>query len=121
MSKGRIAVVIIGALIGLFAVGLIIGGAGLVWANETQRDADGFFSTDEFTLSTGSYAVTSADVDLGAQPATEAPIKGRGATRSAAPTMRATLNDPSVKKMSRAPDTLGRRSVARGVSGPADG
>lgn len=68
MSKGRIAIVIIGALIGLFAIGLIIGGGGLLWANETQRDADGFFSTDEFTLSTGSYAVTSADVDLGAQP-----------------------------------------------------
>ncbi|HEX6219679.1 MAG TPA: DUF4389 domain-containing protein [Acidimicrobiia bacterium] len=68
MSKGRIAVVIVGTLIGLFAIGLIIGGGGLLWANETQRDADGFFSTDEFTLSTESYAVTSADVDLGATP-----------------------------------------------------
>lgn len=68
MSKGRIAVVIVGALIGLFAIGLIIGGGGLIWANETQRDADGFFSTDEFDLSSGWYAVTSADVDLGARP-----------------------------------------------------
>jgi len=29
MSKGRIAIVIIGALIGLFAIGLIIGGGGV--------------------------------------------------------------------------------------------
>ena len=53
---------------GLFAIGLVTGGGGLLWANETQRDSDGFFSTDQFTLSSESYAVTSADVDLGAQP-----------------------------------------------------
>ena len=53
---------------GLFAIGLLIGGGGLLWANETQREADGFFSSDEFTMSTESYAVTSADVDLGADP-----------------------------------------------------
>jgi hypothetical protein len=53
---------------GLFAIGLIIGGGGLLWANETQRGADGYFSTDQFTLATESYAVTSADIDLGAQP-----------------------------------------------------
>lgn len=68
MSKARIAIVIVGALIGLFAVGLVIGGGGLLWANETQRDTDGFFSTDEFDLPSELYAVTSADVDLGAQP-----------------------------------------------------
>lgn len=68
MSKGRIAIVIVGAVIGLFAIGLIVGGGGLIWANETQRDADGFFSTNEFTLATESYAVTSADLDLGARP-----------------------------------------------------
>lgn len=68
MSKTRVAIVIVGALIGLFAIGLIIGGGGLLWANETQRDADGYFSTDQFTLSSQSYAVTSSDVDLGAQP-----------------------------------------------------
>ena len=68
MSKARIAVVIVGALIGLFAIGLIIGGGGLLWVNETQRDSDGFFATDEFDLSSELYAVTAADVDLGAQP-----------------------------------------------------
>ena len=68
MSKARITIVIIGTLIGLFAIGLVIGGGGLLWANETQRDSSGFFTTDEFTLATGSYAVTSADIDLGARP-----------------------------------------------------
>lgn len=68
LSGGRIAAVIVGAFIGLFGIALIIGGAGLIWANETQRDADGFFTTDRVTLSTESYALTSTDIDLGAAP-----------------------------------------------------
>lgn len=79
MSKGRTAIVIIGALIGLFAIGLLIGGGGLLWANETQRDADGFFSTDEFTMSTESFALTSSEIDLGADPSDWFP-SGRLAT-----------------------------------------
>ncbi len=68
MSAGKIAAIIVGALIGLTGIGLLIGSAGLLWANETQRDADGFFTTDDFELSTESYALTSAEIDLGADP-----------------------------------------------------
>jgi hypothetical protein len=68
MSAGKIAAIIVGALIGITGIGLLIGSAGLLWANETQRDADGFFTTDDFELSTESYALTSAEIDLGADP-----------------------------------------------------
>lgn len=68
MSKGKIAVVIIGALLGLVGLGFLAGGGGLLWANETQRDADGFFSTDVVELSTASYALTSSRIDLGSRP-----------------------------------------------------
>lgn len=68
MSKGKIAVVIIGAVLGLVGLGFLAGGGGLLWANETQRDADGFFSTDLVELSTASYALTSSRIDLGSQP-----------------------------------------------------
>ena len=68
MSAGKIAAIIVGALIGLTGIGLLIGSAGLLWANETQRDADGFFTTDDFELSTESFALTSAEIDLGADP-----------------------------------------------------
>jgi hypothetical protein len=79
MSKGRIAVVIVGAVIGLFGLGLTVGGGGLLWANETQRGADGFFTTGDVTLSTESYALTSGDIDLGARPGAWFP-SGRLAT-----------------------------------------
>ncbi|HEX6300027.1 MAG TPA: DUF4389 domain-containing protein [Acidimicrobiia bacterium] len=68
MSKGKIAAVIVGAIMGLVGLGFLLGGAGLLWANETQQTDDGFFTTEEISLSTDSYALTSADVDLGAQP-----------------------------------------------------
>jgi hypothetical protein len=68
MSAGKIAAIIVGALIGLTGIGLLIGSAGLLWANETQRDPDGFFTTDDFELSTESFALTSAEIDLGADP-----------------------------------------------------
>lgn len=68
MSGGKIAAVIVGAIVGMVAVGLIIGGGLLIWANETQRDADGFFTTDDVVLSTESYALVSEDVDLGSRP-----------------------------------------------------
>jgi hypothetical protein len=68
MSKGKIAVVIVGVLVGLVGLGFLAGGGGLLWANETQRDADGFFTTGEVELSTESYAITSEEIALGAEP-----------------------------------------------------
>src|SRR5919106_133195 len=68
MRKGKIAAVIVGTVMGLVGLGFLIGGSGLLWANETQRSDDGFFTTEDIQLSTESYALTSADVDLGSQP-----------------------------------------------------
>jgi hypothetical protein len=68
MSKGKIAAVVVGAILGLVGLGFLLGGSGLLWANETQRTDDGFFTTEEVSLSTDSYALTSAEVDLGSQP-----------------------------------------------------
>ncbi|MFZ0014834.1 MAG: DUF4389 domain-containing protein, partial [Acidimicrobiia bacterium] len=68
MSGGKIAMAIIGALAALVAVGLILGGAGLLWANGTQRNSDGFFTSPTAQLATEDYAITSADIDLGSQP-----------------------------------------------------
>lgn len=68
MSKGKIAAVIVGSIMGLVGLGFLLGGSGLLWANETQRTDDGFFDSGEVSLSTGSYALTSGHVDLGAQP-----------------------------------------------------
>ena len=68
MSKGKIAALIVGILVGFVGLGFLAGGGGLLWANETQRDADGFFTTDEVELSTESYAIASDQIALGAEP-----------------------------------------------------
>jgi Domain of unknown function (DUF4389) len=68
MSTGKIAAVIVGAIVGLVAVGLIIGSVVLIVANETQRGPDDFFTTSQVALSTESYALVSGEVDLGSQP-----------------------------------------------------
>jgi Domain of unknown function (DUF4389) len=68
MSPGRVIMAVIGACLGLLAVGMLAAGGGLLWAYGTQRTADGFFTTPTATLSTGTYALTSAEIDLGARP-----------------------------------------------------
>jgi hypothetical protein len=68
MSGGKIAMAIIGVFAAMVAVGLILGGAGLLWANGTQRSSDGFFTSPTAELVTDDYAITSAEIDLGSQP-----------------------------------------------------
>ncbi len=68
MRPGKIALAIVGALLGLAAVGFLVGGSGLLWAQATQRSSDGFFTSPSAELNTSSYALTSTDIDLGSQP-----------------------------------------------------
>lgn len=68
MSAGRIATAIVGSIAALLGIGLIAAGVGLMWAYGTDRTDDGFFTTPEVELSTGSHALVSADVDLGSRP-----------------------------------------------------
>ena len=65
---GRIVLTVIGALLIVFA--LVLGAAGgvITWAYATQRDADGFFTSDSEHLETLTYAITSEKIDLGARP-----------------------------------------------------
>lgn len=68
MSAGKIAAVVVGALMGLVGLGFLLGGSGLLWANESQRAEDGYFTSEDVDLTTGSFALTSAHLDFGAQP-----------------------------------------------------
>jgi len=58
---------IVGALAAIIGAALLIGGAALVWAHGTQRDADGYYTSRSRTFATATYALT-ADVDLGKAP-----------------------------------------------------
>jgi hypothetical protein len=69
MSPGKIVMAVIGALLGLFAFGLIVAGGALLWAFGTQRSADGFFTSPSVTLSSDTHALTTTEIDLSARPA----------------------------------------------------
>ncbi len=68
MKAGKIIVGILSALIGIVAMGLIVGGIALSWAYGTQRDADGFLTSPNYDLVTSDYALVSGDVDLASHP-----------------------------------------------------
>ena len=67
MRGGKIALLVVGAVVGLVAIGLVVGGAGLLYVHGTQRDDAGYYRTDTKPLSTSTYALTSEHIDLGAQ------------------------------------------------------
>ncbi len=67
MTTGKIILLIVGAIIILISFGLIVGGGGVLWANETLTDDDGYYMTDTLNMEKNSYAIISepADVELG--------------------------------------------------------
>ena len=54
MSGGRIALLVVGSLLALIGLGAAAGGGVLLWAHETQRDADGYFTTSTERLRSAS-------------------------------------------------------------------
>lgn len=63
-----IILVVVGAVLSLASLAPIGGGTITAWAYATQRDDDGFFTTPTERLETATYAITSDDIDLGADP-----------------------------------------------------
>ena len=63
-TAGRIALVVVGSILALIGAGLLFGGAGLLWIDQTQRDDDGYLMTPTESFSTSSYAITSESLDL---------------------------------------------------------
>ena len=67
MRPLRVGLLVAGIIVGFVALGLVIGGGALVWAHTTQRDADGFYATEAEAFGAPGYALTSEEVDLGAE------------------------------------------------------
>jgi hypothetical protein len=63
-TAGRIAAVVAGAVLALVSLGLLGGGAAMMWADQAMRD-DGYLATGTSTYSTGGYALASQPVELG--------------------------------------------------------
>lgn len=65
---GRILMAVFGVLLTLLGLVATIGGTAAVWAHTTQRDDDGFFSTDTERFETTTHAIVSDELDLGTAP-----------------------------------------------------
>jgi hypothetical protein len=73
MGTGRIVMIVLGAIVALVSVGLIAAGGVGLWAHETQRDADGFFTSKPVVLETAGSAIVSRDLDVG-----DIPVSAKG-------------------------------------------
>jgi hypothetical protein len=63
-STGRIVSVVIGAFLLFVSTGLLAGGGGLLYADQTQRDGDGYLWSPGAELITDRYALTSDGIEL---------------------------------------------------------
>jgi hypothetical protein len=59
-----VVLVILGSVLALLGAGLLAGGCGLLWADQTQRDDDGYLSTPTDRFEVSSYAIVSEPIDL---------------------------------------------------------
>ena len=63
-TAGRIALIVVGTIAGLLALGLLAGGCALAAVDQTQRDDDGFLMSPTQDFSTPTYAIVSERADL---------------------------------------------------------
>lgn len=64
-SAGRVVGVVVASLGGLFGIALILAGMAVIAVYAFARDDDGFFATDRVQLASGTYAITTQEIDLG--------------------------------------------------------
>jgi hypothetical protein len=63
-GAGRVLMLVFGSLLALLALAFLAGGGAGVWA-QTQRDADGFYTTSAHTFKSSGYAVATDNLDIG--------------------------------------------------------
>jgi hypothetical protein len=69
VSAGRIVAVIAGVVVGLLAIGFLIGGAFLTVGYAVTAEDDGYFDTSPKRFGSPAFAVTTEEAELAADPA----------------------------------------------------
>ena len=64
-AGGRIVALVVAATAGLLAFGFLATGGGLLWA-DSKKDDQGYFSTASDRFSTGTYAISTEELDVDA-------------------------------------------------------
>lgn len=68
MRPGRIVAAVVASVAALVGLAALLVGAGVLVVTAIARDDDGYFHTSTEPLGTGTYAIVSEEVDLGARP-----------------------------------------------------
>ncbi len=63
-GAGRVTALVLGLLALMMSLGLGAAAGAVLYADQTMRDADGFFTSDPQQLSTSTYALVSDDLEL---------------------------------------------------------
>jgi hypothetical protein len=80
-TASRVIGMVFASIGGLIGLALLIGGIAVVAAYAFSRDDDGYFNSDRQRLESSSYAITTDDIDLGADEVDWAPDKILGNIR----------------------------------------
>ncbi|MCC6224551.1 MAG: DUF4389 domain-containing protein [Thermoleophilia bacterium] len=64
MKAGKVILIVLGSLATLVALGLLAGGGGLLWAHTTQRDDEGFYTSELTRFQSTAYAITSEELSV---------------------------------------------------------
>jgi len=65
VKPGRIVALVVGCVIALIGAALLVGTGAVAWAYTTQRDSDGYFTSDRVRIESVTPAVHSQSIDLG--------------------------------------------------------
>jgi hypothetical protein len=68
MTAGKVVAAIIGSFFALIALGVLIGGGVLFFAQETLQDENGFFNSPSYRLDGGGHAIVADEIDLASYP-----------------------------------------------------
>jgi hypothetical protein len=80
-TASRVIGVVFASIGGLIGLALLVGGIAVLAAYAFARDDDGYFNSDRQRLESASYAITTEDIDLGADEVDWAPDKILGNVR----------------------------------------
>ena len=80
-TAGRVIAMVFGSIGGLIGLALVVGGIAVIVAYAIGRDDDGYFNSDRKELKSASHAVTTGEIDLGADELDWAPSKILGNVR----------------------------------------
>jgi hypothetical protein len=80
-TAGRVIGMVFASIGGLIGLALLVGGIAVLAAYAFGRDDDGYFTSDRQRLESATYAITTEDIDLGADEADWAPDEILGNVR----------------------------------------